>query len=97
MSERSSSMQNQLESIRTWAKEKISGGAEPPPKSAEDLLYSFEAIDHLDDETKRLYRIWLNQAVSLATREGRFEVTVDDVRRAASDALEEFLGAERRA
>ena len=60
---------------------------------AKELLYSFEAIDHLDDETKRLYRIWLKQAISLTTGEGRFEVTIDDVKRVTSEALKEFCRA----
>ena len=42
---------------------------------AEERLYSFEAIDHLDDETKRLYRLWLKKAISRAMGEGRLEVT----------------------
>lgn len=59
----------------------------------EDLLYSFEAIDHLDDETKRLYRLWLNKAISRATRDGRTEVTIEDVKQATIEALEEFRRA----
>ena len=60
---------------------------------AEGLLYSFEAIDHMEDETKRLYRIWLKKAISLAMGAGRSEVTLDDVKQTTSEALEEFRRA----
>ena len=60
---------------------------------AEDLLYSFEAIDHLDEETKRLYRLWLKKAISRAMGEGRSEVTIDDIKKTTSEALEEFSRA----
>lgn len=56
----------------------------------EDLLYSFEAIDHLNEESRRLYRLWLNTAISVATEDYRSEVTVADVKYAASKAFEEF-------
>ena len=58
-----------------------------------ELLYSFEAIDYLDDETKRLYGIWLNAAVALAERDGRPEVTLGDVKQVTPGVIKEFSGA----
>ena len=64
------------------------------PKS-EELVYSFEAIDFLDDETKRLYRLWLDVAIGHTRAGGRNSVTLDDVKATMNDALEKLLDAKR--
>ena len=64
------------------------------PKSVE-FGYSFEAIDFLDDEAKRLYRIWLDIATHHTRSGGRSSVTLDDVKATMDAALKKFSDAER--
>ena len=69
-------------------------GMKGAPRS-EEFGYSFEAIDLLDDESKRLYRIWLDVATERTRAGGRNSVTLDDVRATMSDAIKKFSDAKR--
>ena len=62
---------------------------------SKEFGYSFEAIDLLDEEVKRLYRIWLNTASDYTRATDRYSVTLDDVKATMSDALKKFADAER--
>ena len=70
-------------------------GTEGAPSESEELGYSFEAIDFLDDESKRLYRIWLDAAIDHTRADGRYSVTLNDLKATRGDALRKFSDAER--